>query len=175
MLNDYNRPVKVDIIGGLEDRLMGCVGFILVVGLICVVLQKIVLPVLFVVLALIAVAIPVLLWMGCMAYISSKKVDGPKSPFWFLSANAAAEHLKAFVQKNYRGSILSIEVERPFESDNFRYMLVACVELKGTGKTAELKKRIFLCSWSCEWTEIELRELKDYGLFHLFPQLRDTN
>jgi len=163
MMNDYNRPVKVDIIGGLEDRLMGCIGFILVVGLICVVLQKVVLPVLFVVLILVTViaiiAIPFFLWVCCMAYISSGRTGGPKSAFWFLSKQQAAKQVEAIVRESYRGNILGVEVMGPVESYNLKYMLTAYVDVKAFAKTAKPKRLVYLCSWSCKWNETESRKL----------------
>jgi len=177
MLNDYNRPVKVDIIGGLEDRLMGCVGFILVVGLICVVLQKVVLPILSVVLILVAVlaalAIPIFLWICCMAYISSR-TGGTKSAFWFLSKQQAAKQIEAIVRENYRGNILGIEVMGPLESDNWQYMLTAHVDVRAFAKTAKPKKRVYRCSWSCRWTEEDLRKPSPvyYDSSAQFPQTR---
>ncbi|NLN77117.1 MAG: hypothetical protein GX139_12530 [Armatimonadetes bacterium] len=153
MMNDYNRPVKVDIIGGLEDRLMGCIGFILVVGLACVVLQKIVLPILIFVGVLAALAIPFFLWVCCMAYISSRRTGGSKSPFWFLSKQQAAKQVEAIARENYRGNILGIEVMGPLESVNLQYMLTAYVDVKDFTKTAKPKRRVYMCSWSCKWTE----------------------
>ena len=163
MINDYNRPVKVDVIGGLEDRLMGCVGFILVVGLICVVLQKIVLPILFVVLILVAalavLTIPIFLWVCCMAYISSGRTGGRKSAFWFFSKQQAAKQIEAIVRENYRGNIIGIEVMWPFESGNWQHMFIAYVDVRAFAKTAKPKRRIYLCSWSCKWMEEDSREL----------------
>lgn len=159
MLNDYNRPVKVDIIGGLEDRLTGCVGFILVVGLICIVLQKIVLPILLVLLVLVAVpAIPFFMWISCMAYISSRRTGGPKSVFWFLSKQQAAKQIETIVRKDYRGNILGVEIMGPFESSNLHYMLIAYVDVKAAAKTAKPNRHVYLCSWSCKWTEVDPRD-----------------
>lgn len=178
-MNDYNRPVKVDIIGGLEDRLMGCIGFILVVGLICVVLQKVVLPVLFVVLILVTViaiiAIPFFLWVCCMAYISSGRTGGPKSAFWFLSKQQAAKQIEAIVRESYRGNILGVEVMGPLESDNLQYMLIAHVDVKAFAKTAKPKKRVYRCSWSCKWTEEDMRKPSPvyYDSPAQFPQTRN--
>lgn len=175
MVNDYNRPVKVDVIGGLEDRLMGCVSFILVVGLACVVLQKIVLPILLVVLILIAalavLAIPIFLWVCCVAYISSGRVGGPKSAFWFLSKQQAAKQIEAIVRENYRGNIIGLEVMGPFESGNWQYIFTAYVDVRAFAKTAKPKRRVYLCSWSCKWTEEESRELSmAYDSSTQFPQ-----
>lgn len=175
MINDYNRPVKVDIIGGFEDRLMGCVGFILVVGLICVVLQKVVLPVLLVVLALVAVlaalAMLFFLWVCCMAYISRGRTGGPKSAFWFLSKQQAAKRIEAIVRENYRGNILNVEVIGPLETGDLRYMFVAHVDVKAFAKTAKPKRLVYLCGWSCKWTEEGSREPSmAYDSSTQFPQ-----
>lgn len=159
MINDYNRPVKVDIIGGLEDRLTGCVGFVLVVGLICIVLQKIVLPILLVLLVLVAVlAIPVFIWVSCMAYISSGRIGEPKSVFWFFSKQQAAKQVEAIMRENYRGNILGIEVMGPLESGNLHYMFIAYVDAKASAKTTKPKRHVYLCSWSCKWTEADPRD-----------------
>ena len=175
MINDYNRPVKVDIIGGLEDRLMGCVGFILVVGLACIVLQKVVLPVLFVVLILVAtlavIAIPFFLRVCCMAYISSGGTGGSKSAFWFLSKQQAAKQIEAIVRENYRGNILNVEVMGPIETGDLKNLFTVHVDIRAFAKTAKPKKLVYLCNWSCKWSEADSRELSAaYDSSAQFPQ-----
>lgn len=179
MINDYNRPVKVDIIGGLEDRLMGCIGFVLVVGLVCVVLQKVVLPVLIAVLALVAVfaalAIPFFLWVCCMAYTSRGRTGGLKAAFWFLSKQQAAKQIEAVVRENYRGNILGVEVMGLFETGDLKNLFTVYVDVKAFAKTAKPKRLVYLCSWSCHWHKVEYRELsRDCNLLSQFPQRRNS-